>query len=536
MAAPASRLDRDACAGGFVRAAQYLANMLAGADVLAESRELIRAVFGPDVVCFCDPARCAEDCGLPEHDRAALRRAVAQVLETGLMAIEDLGGSRPVATVVLPVGVRGRAEAALVVGYHGEQTVPPHALETLLGVAGLVGATLARQRADRELLALAEERAGRAIAEVTERRMRLLADASQALFASFDYEATLAALARRLVPELAEWCAIELRDEEPPATTHTVALVHVDRATAELVREGGTAGDPAIAVTIASRGGVLGTITLGAPDPKRGFAAEDLALAEEIGRRAATAIENARLYRQAQQAIAVRDQFLAVASHELKTPLTGLMLVIQGVERSLERLASAPPLMRSKVAAIARQARRLNVVVTNLLDVARIQAGRLHVSLEPVDLCAVVREVAERHAQEASHAGCALEVAAEGTITGAWDPSGLDHVVSNLVSNAIKYGAGQPISIRVDADADTARLSVADGGIGIAAGDHERIFKRFERAVPATSFGGIGLGLWIARDMVRRFGGTIRVESRLGEGARFTVELPIRPATEPSAR
>ncbi len=477
MAAPPSRLDRDACAGGFVRAAQYLANMLAGADVLAESRELIRAVFSPDVVCFCDPARCAEDCGLPEQDRAALRRAVAQVVETGLMAIEDLGGSQPVATVVLPVGVRGRAEAALVVGYRGEQTVPPHALETLLGVAGLVGATLARQRADRELLALAEERAGRAIAEVTERRMRLLADASKALFASFDYEATLAALARRLVPELAEWCAIELRDEEPPATTHTVALVQVGRATAELVREGGTAGDSVIAVTIASRAAVLGTITLGAPDPKRGFAAEDLALAEEIGRRAATAIENARLYRQAQQAIAVRDQFLAVASHELKTPLTGLMLVIQGVERSLERLASAPPLMRSKVAAIARQARRLNVVVTNLLDVARIQA-----------------------------------------------------------SNAIKYGAGQPISIRVDADADTARLSVTDSGIGIAAGDHERIFQRFERAVPATSFGGIGLGLWIARDMVRRFGGTIRVESRLGEGARFTVELPIRPATEPSAR
>lgn len=397
MATAGSRLGRDTCAQGFVRAAQYFANMLSGADVLAESRDLIRGIFAPEIVCFCEPSHCSEDCGLSQADRGVLRRAVDQVMDTGLMAMESLDGAPPIAFVVLPIAVRGRTEAALVIGYAGERTLPSHALEAHLGVAGLVGATLARQRADRELLVLAEERAARAIAE---------------------------------------------------------------------------------------------------------------------------------------QAIALRDEFLAIAAHELKTPLTGLTLLVASAERSMAKLPNAPALMRSKVAALSRQVRRLSDLVKNLLDVSRIQAGRFHVSIEQVDLCAVVREVAERHAQEASDAGCALDVAADGPVVGAWDQSGLDHIVSNLVSNAIKYGAGKPISVVARLHGDTARLSVADGGIGIAPDDHERIFQRFERAVTHSGFAGMGLGLWIVREIVTRLGGAIRVESRLGQGACFTVELPIRRLAE----
>jgi len=586
MSVENGRLGRDSCARGFVRAAQYFANMLSGADLLSESSELVRSIFAPDVVCFCpaEPRNGGIGSGAPGvHAGAAavLRNAVRHVIETGLMAMESVGGESPAAYVVLPVTVRGRTESALLVGYAGERELPPHLLEALLGVAALAGATLARQRADRELLVLAEERAARAIAEVTERRARLLSEVSKALFASFDFEAALLSVARLLVPELADWCAVELGDGElgdgePPEVGRDLAIVHADPAKTELVRElrarpgpdvpRGAArvmatGEPqlhpeigsslladwtpdprhlraasscgigsAMIVPMGVHGTVHGAITLVSGEPRRRFGPDDLALAEEIGRRAGTAIENARLYREAREAIGVRDQFLAIASHELKTPLTALMLVIDGAERALDRIPDAPTSMRSKIAALSRQGQRLTHLVTDLLDVARIQSGHLGVSIEQVDLSAVTREVAERHREEASTAGSALEVAVGEPVTGMWDRNRIDQVVSNLLSNAIKYGAGEPISLSVESSGETARLCVVDRGVGIAPEDHERIFRRFERAAESGVFPGMGLGLWIAREIVTQLGGSIRVESRRGGGARFVMELPVRPS------
>jgi signal transduction histidine kinase len=390
------RLQRDFCDRGFIRAAQYFANMLASADVLAESRALIRAAFGPDLVCFCRGAAehggCS-DCPLHAEGRADLLRAVDQAIDSGLIGMEQVGGGAPMACAVLPVTVRGRAEVALTVGYAGASGLPPHALDALLGVVGLVGATRARQLAERERLALAEERAARA---------------------------------------------------------------------------------------------------------------------------------------QALEAVRLRDEFLAVASHELKTPLTAFLLVIDGVERAMERMPQPPELMRKKVGMLSRQARRLEKLVAELLDVARIQAGRLPITPEDMDLCAVVREVVERQEQEAASARCEVEVRAPEPVPGSWDRSRVDQVVSNLLSNALKYGAGKPVTVTVEAAGSVARLAVGDGGIGIAPVDHERVFQRFERAVD-EGFGGMGLGLWITREIVQRHGGSIRVESELGRGARFTVELPLRP-------
>jgi signal transduction histidine kinase len=526
------RLDRDFWARGFTRAAQYFANMLAGADVLGESRELIRSTFAPDLVCFCRRTPEGDGCAdaiVPAVRRADVLRAVDQVIDTGLMAIEQLSGASPMACVVLPVSVRGRTEVALVIGYAGERALPAHALDALLAVVGLVGATRARQLAERELVALAEERAARAIAEVTERRARLLSETSKVLFASFDYEAALERVARLLVPQLGDWCVVALRDGDRSVAAREVAAVHVDGSDVERVRalRASAPAGSALAVEVAARSGVFGEIALGATG--RTYGAEELALLEEIGRRAGTAIENARLFRQAEEAIGIRDQFLAVASHELKTPLTALLLVISGVERALERNPRAPPLMRSKIEVLSRQGHRLDQLITNLLDVARIEAGRLHVVIEEMDLCAVVRDVVERHEQEAALAQCALDVTARGPVTGAWDHSRVDQIVSNLLSNAIKYGAGKPVSVVAESCGDVARLSVTDHGIGIAPCDHERVFQRFERAVE-SGFTGIGLGLWITREIVTRLGGSIRVESQLGQGARFTVELPLRPA------
>ena len=583
MIAPARRLDRDFCAQAFMRAAQYLANVLSSADVLSESRELIRGVFAPDVVCLC--RRSCDACELLPAHREVLRPAVDQVFENGIIAMESLAGEPPTACAVLPVRARGRIEAALLIGYAGESALPTHALEALLGVVGLVGATLERQRSDAELAVLAQERAARAVAEVTERRSRLLSEVSKALFASFDYEAALSSVARLLVSQLADGCAVELcageLDGDRPARAapkaggavrlEVVATAHVEASKRELLSrflaasgsswpatraaESGASelhaaipealltgwaqgGEPlrllrelgpasVLAVPMAAPGGVYGAITLVVCGPDRRYGPEDLGVAEEVGRRAGTALENARLYRQAQQAIAVRNQFLAVASHELKTPLTALMLVVAGLERSLDRAPPTVAALRAKVAALTRQAQRLNQLVGNLLDISRLQAGRLHVSLEPMDLCKVVRDVVERHEHEAARAGCTLELTARAPVIGAWDPSRVDQVVSNLLSNAIKYGAGRPVSVVVDASGDRARVSLADRGIGIAPEDHERIFQRFERAVTGTGYAGMGLGLWISREIVSRLGGSIRVESRLGEGARFTVEFPM---------
>jgi PAS domain S-box-containing protein len=237
-----------------------------------------------------------------------------------------------------------------------------------------------------------------------------------------------------------------------------------------------------------------------------------------------------------EQAVAVRDQFISVASHEFKTPLTSLMLVVQSVDRAVRNNSDVPDAMRSKVAVLARQGRRLSELVANLLDVSRLQAGRLDLTFDAVDLCAVVREVADRYGADAAGAGCRLDLALAAPVVGSWDASRIDQVVSNLLANAIKYGAGKPVSVTATADGATAHLAVEDHGIGIGPENHERIFKRFERAVAPGDFAGMGLGLWIVREIVERLGGAVRVESRLGYGARFTVDLPLaRPAANAAA-
>jgi signal transduction histidine kinase len=144
-----------------------------------------------------------------------------------------------------------------------------------------------------------------------------------------------------------------------------------------------------------------------------------------------------------------------------------------------------------------------------------------------VDLTAVTREVLDQFAAELARAGCATELEAPHPVLGRWDPLRIEQVVANLLSNACKYGAGKPIRISVEVNGDRARLSVRDHGIGIAPADRERIFERFERAASARHYGGLGLGLYITRQVVEAHGGTIRVVSHTGAGSTFAVELPL---------
>lgn len=240
--------------------------------------------------------------------------------------------------------------------------------------------------------------------------------------------------------------------------------------------------------------------------------------------------EAAERERQLQEAVRVRDEFLGIASHELKTPLTSLELQVA----SLQRLAAVHPgvlvsdeRIQSKCESIVRQIERLTGLINNLIDVGRITSGRLALARERVDLGEVVHAVLERAREAIRRSGSEVAVAVPSPVVGTWDRGRLETVVTNLVSNAVKFGNGKPIEISIRATANRAVLAVRDQGIGVSAEDQKRIFERFERAVSQRHFGGFGLGLWVAREAVEAHGGTIRVQTRAGAGSEFTVELPL---------
>ncbi|HEX8697439.1 MAG TPA: HAMP domain-containing sensor histidine kinase [Myxococcaceae bacterium] len=231
----------------------------------------------------------------------------------------------------------------------------------------------------------------------------------------------------------------------------------------------------------------------------------------------------------AEAAVATRDEFLSVASHELKTPLTPLSLKLQVLQRELEAQSAGGSLARSlgHVETAQRQVEKLMNLVDDLLDVSRIGAGQLEMHSQRVDVAALVREVVERLLPQATRARCSLELEAPSSLMGWVDPLRFEQVLDNLLSNALKYGAGKPVRVRLEALGERLRLTVRDEGIGIAPEALERIFHRFERAVSERHYGGLGLGLYISQRIIEASGGTVAVDSVVGQGATFTVELPL---------
>jgi signal transduction histidine kinase len=227
------------------------------------------------------------------------------------------------------------------------------------------------------------------------------------------------------------------------------------------------------------------------------------------------------------EAVAARDAFLSIASHELKTPLTALQLQVQGLIRAVQAGGAGTDRVSERIRVVARSTERLGELVNRLLDVSRITAdGEIALERERFDLAELARDVARRFADAAADAGSTLVVDAPSPVPGDWDRARVDAALTNLVSNAVKYGEGRPIAIEVRAEGSLARLVVRDAGIGIDAADQQRIFERFERAVPEKHYGGFGLGLWVVRSIAEQHGGRIVVESVRGRGSSFTLELP----------
>ncbi|MCC6552383.1 MAG: AAA family ATPase [Polyangiaceae bacterium] len=419
---------------------------------------------------------------------------------------------------------------------------------------------------------LGKEQAARAAAEEAERRSAFLAEAGALLAGSLDYMDTLARLGRLCVRFLADWCVIdvveggeihrlsgahrdpakeplleELRRRYPPSRDTALPSARVlrtgqplvlseisdediratcaDELHARLVRALGTR--TGLVVPLAARGQTLGALILGSGAPGRRYSEADLDLVQEAARRAAMAIDNAQLYRKAQRAIRVRDEFLSVASHELNTPMTSLSLSLEAIDRALSSDRPLDPVaLRRMTDRALRQAARLTRLNRELLDMSQIQADRLPLALADVPLGAVVRDVVGRLKLDLERAGCPISIQSSGEIVGRWDRPRLDQIVTNLLSNAMKFGAGKPIDISIREEAGTARVSVRDHGIGIDPALAPQIFERFERAVSERHYGGLGLGLYVSRRIAEAHGGTIRVQSEPGAGSTFTLELP----------
>jgi PAS domain S-box-containing protein len=387
------------------------------------------------------------------------------------------------------------------------------------------------------------------IRDITERKQaedaqRFLTEASTLLAASLDYETTLASVARLAVPWLADGCVVEvLKDEGPTATLSAVAVVEppgvrltgmLGNLSDQVLRSGQSYCSPdatVIVVPLVAGGRSLGVMSFVATRTGRGYGPKALSLAEELAHRCALAIENARLYREAQHAIGLRDDFFSVASHELKTPVAALLAYTQFMlKRSERQRGLSREQIDEALEEVHWQSDRIGRLVAQLLDTSRLDAGKLAIDPLVTDLSALVE--AAVYTARASSPRHTITVEARPGTCALVDPVRFEQVITNLVDNAIKYSPdGGPVEVTLTRpDRASVRLEVTDHGIGIPPEHLPHVFDRFYQAHAGQHFAGVagmGLGLYISRRIVEMHGGTIQIGAPPDGGTRVTVSLPV---------
>jgi signal transduction histidine kinase len=462
--------------------------------------------------------------------------------------------------------ISGRQINGLLAVSHRPPATPPPDQELLMSAL-----------ADRALICL-ELAQSRRSAE----QQRFLDTVSAGLAESVDTPNMLERVVELLLPRLGDWCIVDLVEEDQRIEQLLAAHIDPDKApilrelvrhpSAQLGLENGAENGLAhvilsgeaeihpdvsdllsvaaalgiqsmrmlwslgvssyVCVPLKARGRVVGAITLVYSDSGRRHGPTDLALAEEFSMRTALALDNARLYRKAQERLRLRDEFVVVASHELRTPLTVLRLQLQSLERAIGNIEIIGPLFEGLARGIKKAIGHCDQVVQigdRLLDVSHMSSGRFKPDLQDTDLSDVVRDVADRFVDQMAHARCPLRLTIQPDVHGRWDRLRLEEVVTNLLSNAVKYAPGGPVEVELFSDSNTATLHIRDHGSGIGKEDEERIFERFERAIATQRAMGWGLGLYVCRQIIEAHGGTIQVASEPGAGATFVVQLPLSP-------
>jgi signal transduction histidine kinase len=411
--------------------------------------------------------------------------------------------------------------------------------------------------------------------ELNQQDRAFLADASARLSSSLDFDETVEQIVQLVIPRLGDYAAIDLFLEDGRLVQVAMAATdpsNRDRAiqiksddqfetldntpVSDVAATGTTlrytvTDSPAITtitsnpdklarlealninsvlfVPLIARDQTIGVLQLVHAESRRSHGERDQAVAEDLASRAALAIENARLYRQAQDAGRAREEFLSIASHELKTPLTTIKGYIQMLQRNLDREDISADRIKQTVRQLETQSSRIEALVSDLLDVSRIRQGRLELRPELMDLRETAQRVLARF-EEAPERDESHEfmLIADGPVNGEWDPFRIDQVLSNMVSNALKYStSGGTIRVTVFGNDDFAGFAVQDEGLGISRDGQINLFQPFFRDPKLTvHIGGTGLGLYISRQIVETHGGSIHVESEQDVGSTFTVRLP----------
>lgn len=408
-----------------------------------------------------------------------------------------------------------------------------------------------------------------------ENKLRFLSEASKILSSSLDYNVTLAIIGKLLVENVCDFCIIDIFDEDrklqrifvsvsdpkkqvlahkvlnfPPDPKNKMAIYDAARAGRPIIIKKATNKwlasvslipeernvikklglNSHLFVPLKSRGEVLGVITMASMDPDFSYSAEDALFIDEIASRAGISVDKARLYSEAQKAINTRDEFLSIASHELKTPLTSILLNLQLALKKISNVKTDSPdveKIKKMVEVSINQSRRMSLLINDLLNVSVMSTGRLKMEKEKVELNGLIEEILQKFSLEAKKNGIKINFKSDNDITGFWDKIRLDQAISSLISNSIKYGNKKPVTITAKKEGKKAVIKIQDKGIGIRKSDIGIVFNRFGRGEVSNRYPGLGVGLYICKQIIDAHKGKIDVKSDIGRGSVFTIRLPL---------